>query len=119
MRHHVVFISGSESRYTVDVVAFEPGQGACGQDGSTVTFLVDGKVADQTGEWKNFDINILNLTVTTPTPAESPTAGPPPTGTGLVTDGQGGGFATPLVAILGVSTLVLGMGGLAVARRRQ
>ena len=112
-----MFSEGGESRYALDVEAFQPGQAACGQDDSEVTFLVDGKAADQTGTWRNFDINILNLTVTTP--EESPTPGPPPTGTGLVSDGQGGGFATPLVAILGVSTLVLGMGGLAVARRRQ
>ena len=81
----------------------------CGAEGSSVSFYVGGKKADQEGEWRNFDLNVLNLTVTPP-PA------PPDTGTGV---GSSTSSTTlPLAAVLGIATLVLGLGGLALSRRR-
>ena len=107
-----VFTAGGESRYAIDVPASEPTNSPdCGSEGSSVSFYVDGKKADQEGEWKNFDLNVLNLTVTTP-----PTSAPPDTGTGV---GSSTSSTTlPLAAVLGIATLVLGLGGLALSRRR-
>ncbi len=105
-----VFTSGGESRYAIDVPASEPTNSPdCGAEGSSVSFYVGGKKADQEGEWRNFDLNVLNLTVTPP-PA------PPDTGTGV---GSSTSSTTlPLAAVLGIATLVLGLGGLALSRRR-
>ncbi len=107
-----VFTAGGESRYAIDVPASEPTNSPdCGSEGSSVSFYVDGKKADQEGEWKNFDLNVLNLTVTTP-----PTPAPSDTGTGV---GSSTSSTTlPLAAVLGIATLVLGLGGLALSRRR-
>ena len=105
-----VFTSGGESRYAIDVPASEPTNSPdCGAEGSSVSFYVGGKKADQEGEWRNFDLNVLNLTVTPP-------AAPPDTGTGV---GSSTSSTTlPLAAVLGIATLVLGLGGLALSRRR-
>ena len=107
-----VFTAGGESRYAIDVPASEPTNSPdCGAEGSSVSFYVDGKKADQSGEWKNFDLNVLNLTVTTP-----PTPAPPDTGTGVTSSTSS--TTLPLAAVLGIATLVLGLGGLALSRRR-
>jgi len=70
-----VFISGSEARYTLDVPAAQPSAAECGTEGAIVAFYVLGKAVGQTGSWRNWELNQLNLTVTTPTPA-APTPTP-------------------------------------------
>lgn len=139
------FTFGSEMRYAVDVESLDPGASpSCGTDGATVTFLIGGKLANESAAWRNFDINIVNLTYTSPTPTpdtSSPTATPTTPdetpGTAVPTTGTGGGntpAATPrppstgtgsqgsdsavwLFAILGAGALAFGAGGAAVARR--
>lgn len=75
-----VFMNGSEARYVLDSPASEPTNSPnCGVDGSTVTFYVAGKQASQTGSWANYQLNTVNLTVTTAaptTPTVQPTAAP-------------------------------------------
>jgi hypothetical protein len=144
-----VIMSGSEARYSVDVSALDPaGSPNCGTEGAVVTFYIGGKLADQSGTWRNFDINIVNLTYTTPTPVPSvtvtTTASPSVTVTGTATattpGGGGGGtsVATPrppstgtggaatdngsatwLFVLLGAGALAFGVGGAAVARRNR
>ena len=105
-----VFTSGGESRYAIDVPASEPTNSPdCGAEGSSVSFYVGGKKADQEGEWRNFDLNVLNLTVTPP---------PAPPGTGTGVGSSTSSTTLPLAAVLGIATLVLGLGGLALSRRR-
>lgn len=140
------FTQGGAARYAVDVEALEPGNSPnCGTEGATVSFYVGGRLAQQTGSWRNFDINILNLTVVTPT--ATPTAGTPATGTPATgtpgtattptTGAGGGGGATPrppstgtgaeagdpaaiwLFALLGAGALAFGAGGAMVARRSR
>lgn len=121
-----VFTQGSEARYAFDVQALQPsGALNCGTDGATVTFVVGGKLAAQTGTWRDYDLNTVNLTVVTPTPtpsaSASPTSGsatatpkPPVTGAGTASDGSSNAW---LLAILGAGVLAFGVGGAAVARR--
>ena len=89
-----VFASGSESRYALDAKALDPATApGCGADGSVVTFFVGGRQANETATWINYQLNTVNLTVssgtpstatpapgTTPAPATTPR--PPTTGTG-------------------------------------
>jgi hypothetical protein len=106
------FANGAESRYRVDSPALDPGAAPnCGVDGAAVTFFVDGNKADQSGTWRNYDLNQLNLTVTTP---KSPTPKPPSTGSIVASDGSA---ATWLFAILGLGALAFTASGVAVARR--
>lgn len=119
-----VFSQGAESRYAMDVQALQPsGALNCGTDGATVSFVVGGKAAQQTGTWRDYDLNTVNLTVVdpTPTPSATPTGGtatatprPPTTGGGL--EGAGSSNAW-LLAVLGAGVLAFGVGGAAVARR--
>jgi hypothetical protein len=107
-----------------------------------VTFYVGGRLAQQTGTWRNFDINILNLTVVTPTatpvattpatttpgttttpsattPGGAPaTATPRPPSTGTGTEG-GDSAAIWLFALIGAGALAFGTGGALVARRSR
>ena len=109
-----VFIANGESRYAMDVPARDPGSAPnCGEDGATVTFYVDGNVADQTGTWRDFDINILNLTVD---PQPTPVA--PETGTGLAS-ANGASGASWLFAALGIVALAAGLGGVTAVRRSR
>jgi hypothetical protein len=88
-----VFMSGAEARYAVDSPALDPGATPnCGVDGAVVSFYVGGKKANETGVWHNYQLNTVNLTVTTPTPSTTPGAGtpastpkPPTTGGGTAT----------------------------------
>ncbi len=73
-----VATANGEQRYTLDVPALDaslaPG---CGTDNATVTFIVGGKTANETGSWKSFQLNQLNLTVSsaasaTPTKTTTP-----------------------------------------------
>lgn len=120
-----VFPQGAEARYAFDVQALQPsGALNCGTDGATVTFVVGGQTAQQTGTWRDYDLNTVNLTVVTPTPTPSVSATPtgtatstpkpPPTGAGLESDG---GSSAWMLAILGAGVLAFGAGAAAVARR--
>jgi len=114
---------GAESRYTIDVPALDPGATPnCGTDGAVVTFYIGDKVAAETGRWRNYDINILNLSYTTPTPVPpgaSPTVVPsaPRTGSGPAQDG--GTSTAWLFAVLGLGAVALGVGGVTAARRSR
>ena len=107
-----VFMASGEARYAFDVPARDPGAAPnCGEDGATVSFYVDGDAADQTGTWRDYELNIVNLTVTPP-----PTPEPPTTGSGYASaDGASG--ASWLFAALGVVALAAGLGGVAAVRR--
>lgn len=75
-----VFMAGSEARYVVDSPALDPGANPnCGTDGAVVTFRVAGSLANETGSWKNYQLNPVNLTVGGATVA-TPTATAPPPG---------------------------------------
>jgi hypothetical protein len=122
-----VFIAGSEARYVIDSPALDPGANPnCGTDGATVTFLVGGQPAAETGTWHNYQLNTVNLTVTTTTPtATTPagsatptrpaaTPGAPTTGTGGPLDSGSGNLAW---LAIGGATLALGAGTFALRRK--
>jgi len=113
-----VFMAGSEARYVVDSPALDPGANPnCGVDGAVVTFYIGGKKANETGSWKNYQLNTVNLTYTTPTTTATATPKPPVTGTtGPATDSSS---ATWLYAVLGLGALAFGVGGATVARRAR
>ena len=115
-----VFAAGGEARYVLDSPALDPGATPnCGVDGAVVTFYVGGKLARETGSWKNYQLNTVNLSVVTPTPSASasPTPKPPVSGN---TGGAGSGSAANwLFAALGLGALALGAGGVTVARRSR
>lgn len=144
------YSQGSAMWYSVDVAALDPGANPnCGAEGATVTFYIGGKMANESAAWRNYDINIVNLTYTSPTPTPEPTTVTPATntpttgpGTATVTPtkgtgGGGGTAATPkppstgtgsqggdtsavwLFALLGAGALAFGAGGAAVARRSK
>lgn len=75
-------IKVGDSLYVVDVVSDSQVPG-CGTEGATVTFLIAGRPADQTGEW-NAGPNVLNLTA-----GALPDAGEP------VVTPAGGGASNP------------------------
>lgn len=113
------FTSGTESRYVLDVPALDPGASPnCGTDGATVVFYIGALKANETGSWRNFDLNVLNLTATTP---PSPTPGtpvatpkPPVTGQGTVEGSSG----STLFLALGIGALALAAAGAVSAVRR-
>jgi len=135
----------SAGRYIIEVAAFDPGaKPNCGtyndatSTGSVVTFYVGGQLASQTGIWKNFQFNPLDLTVVTVTPTATATVpGTTPTGTATTPGGTGttAPSTTPrppvagqvtssddssmllVLAIVGIGALAFGVGGTAVARR--
>lgn len=120
-----VFMSGSEARYAVDSPALDPAATPnCGVDGAVVNFYVGGKKANETGVWHNYQLNTVNLTVTTPTPAASTTPGtgttpkPPTTGEGTAASSSDT-TALWLYAALGLGAIAFGVGGTAVARRSR
>mgnify|MGYP001335279915 CR=1 FL=1 len=107
-----VFMANGEARYALDVPARDPGAAPnCGEDGATVSFYVDGDAADQTGTWRDYDLNVLNLTVSPP-----PTPAPPTTGSGLASADGASGISLLFVA-LGFVALAAGLGGVAAVRR--
>jgi hypothetical protein len=133
------FTEGGQARYVIDVQATEPNADVeCGSEDAVVSFYIGGKLAAETGLWRDYDLNIVNLTYTTPTPtgtasatpsgtATTPTGGattpaggatgtpkPPPTGSGTATEESG---MLVLFAILGAGALAFGAGGYAVTRR--
>ena len=118
-----VFIEAGQARYVVDVAAAASTAG-CGVDGSQVSFVVGGTVANQTGNWANFQLNTVNLTVGGAAPAATATAtrpastpAPPATGDGGVSVSS----AAPSLITLGLIAAALGLGGagLAVRSRKQ
>jgi len=112
-----VFMAGGEARYTLDSPALDPGANPnCGVDGATVSFYIGGKKANETGSWKNYQLNTVNLTYTTPTTTATATPKPPVTGSGPATDSTS---ATWLYAVLGLGALAFGVGGATVARRAR
>ena len=115
-----VFMAGNEARYVVDSPALDPGANPnCGVDGAVVTFYIGGKKANETGSWKNYQLNTVNLTYTTPTPTASASPTPKPPVTGNYGSTSGSDSATWLYAVLGLGALAFGVGGATVARRAR
>lgn len=124
-----VFVEGGEGRYVVDVDALEPAGAACGTDGATVSFTVGGQAANETGTWHDYQLNLVNLTVTTATPVpttvtptetqgtatKTTTPKAPPTGMGTESGTSNGA----MFVVLGLGALALGASGAAVARRSR
>jgi hypothetical protein len=111
-----VFLSGAEARYVLEVPALDPAKTPnCGTEGGSVTFYVGGKMASQTGSWLNYQLNVLDLTVVTPT--EAPTPQPPSVGSGLA--GNGSIDATWLFAALGLGAIAFGIAGAQAVRRSR
>ncbi|MGE0601139.1 MAG: hypothetical protein AB7J35_17705 [Dehalococcoidia bacterium] len=111
-----VFMAGGEARYTLDSPALDPGANPnCGVDGATVTFYIGGKKANETGSWKNYELNTVNLTYTTPTVTATPK--PPVTGDSLASTNNES--ATLLYIALGLGAIAFGVGGATVARRSR
>jgi hypothetical protein len=117
-----VFMNGSEARYKLDSPALDPGATPnCGTDGAPVTFYVNGLKADQTGSWRNYDLNQLDLTVTAAeTPVASPAATPTPVAPALGnTTLDGGSSASWLAALAGLAAMAASAGLVAVIRRAR
>ncbi|GAB4331781.1 MAG: hypothetical protein Kow0010_17320 [Dehalococcoidia bacterium] len=111
-----VFKHGADSRYVLDVPALDPGSTPnCGQDGLAVTFFVGGNKANETGSWRNYDVNILNLTVTT----EEEEPGPPDTGNAGLAAASSNGSGSWMLVVMGLGALTLGAGSLTMARRSR
>jgi hypothetical protein len=107
-----VFLSGSQSRYSLEVPSLDPDQTPnCGVEGIAINFFVGGRQAAQTGSWLNYQLNQLDLTVVT----TGPTVGPPPTGIGMASSDSG--TSVWLFAALGLGVVAFGASGIAVARR--
>lgn len=112
-----VFLAGGEARYVLDSpegnALTAPG---CGSDGSNVTFLVGGVIAAESGPWRNYTLNVLNLTATTvtATPTKQATPAAPVAGTGL--GSQGGATAWVWFVVIGLP-LLAGAGAVGVRSR--
>lgn len=114
------FMQGNESRYVLDVPALDPGASPnCGVDGAVVTFYIGGKKAAETGTWRNYELNQLNLTYTTPTPTATASPTPRPPATGETFAAGGSSSAGWVFALAGLGILAFGVGGAAVARRAR
>ena len=115
-----VFMAGGEARYVVDSPALDPGANPnCGVDGAVVTFYIGGKKANETGSWKNYQLNTVNLTYTTPTATATTTATPKAPVTGNFEGTTSSSSASWLYAVLGLGALAFGVGGATVARRSR
>ncbi len=109
-----VYSASGESRYNLEVPALEPSASPnCGVEGAKVVFWVGDKQAQESGSWLNYQLNILNLSVVTPTVTATPK--PPSTGSGLA--GGPDVSAVWLFAALGLGAVAFGAAG-AVASRR-
>ncbi|HEY6506402.1 MAG TPA: hypothetical protein VIY56_00230 [Vicinamibacterales bacterium] len=110
-----VFTSGSESRYALDAPALDPATSpGCGADGAVVTFYVGGRQANETATWINYQLNTVNLTVTSAapaTPGTTPVATPRPPTTGT---GPSDGSSAPSMELLLVAAAI-GLTGAGVA----
>lgn len=117
-----VFSQGGNGNYVLDSPALDPGANPnCGTENAAVSFFVGGQKANETGSWKNYQLNQLNLTVTTatatPTGTASPTPKAPVTGSGSMS--ESGSSSTWMFAILGLGALAFGATGVAAARRSR
>lgn len=119
------FDQGGNANYVLDVPALDPGATPnCGTENAAVSFFVGGQLASQTGSWKNYQLNVLNLTVVSATATPpggttvTPTPGAPDTGTGTSTTSDSS-TAILLFAALGLGAVAFGVGGAAVARRSR
>ena len=110
-----VFIASGEARYVVDSPALDPGANPnCGTDGAVVTFYVGGQKANESGSWKNYQLNTVNLTVTPATAVPSTTATVTVTGTPRppTTGNSGGSSDAPFGWYLAAAALaVIGFAG--------
>jgi hypothetical protein len=117
------FTEAGQARYVLDSPALEPTANPnCGTDGATVVFFIGALRANETGTWRNFDINVLNLTATTPkspSPGSSPAATPRPPATGNVGTVDSNGSTSWLFVALGLGALALSGAGVATAARRR
>lgn len=124
-----VFLASGQSRYTLDSPALDPGATPnCGTDGASVTFWVGGVQANETGAWHSYQLNTVNLTVSsaaaTPTAVATPTTAAPSTtpigpATGSGVGSTGSSSTVWLAAALGLIVLGAGAGTLTVVRRRS
>jgi len=115
-----VFMAGGEARYALDSPALDPGATPnCGVDGAVVSFYIGGKKANETGTWKNYELNTVNLTYTTPTATATTTATPKAPVTGNFEGTTSSSSASWLYAVLGLGALAFGVGGATVARRSR
>lgn len=120
------------ANYVLDVPALDPGANPnCGVEGGSVSFYVGGQLAQETGTWLNYQINVLNLTVVTATPTSTattpggstvtPTGAPaktpvaPSTGSGMTADG--GVDAVTLFGVVALGIVAFGAAGVVAARR--
>ncbi|OAI38727.1 hypothetical protein AYO38_09180 [bacterium SCGC AG-212-C10] len=91
-----VFMNGSEARYSIDVkgadTASAPG---CGTDGAAISFIVGGATAAQSGTWRNFDLNTLNLTAGGAAATPTTVAATPTTPAGATATATTGGGTQP------------------------
>lgn len=129
-----VFMASGQARYVLDSPALEPANNVnCGVDGSVVTFFVGGVQAAETGIWRNYQLNTVNLSVmpaTTATPTATTPAGTTPTTAAAPSRTPGapaagntgamGGDTNVLAGTLAVAAVLglAGVGGLTLARRR-
>jgi hypothetical protein len=117
------FTEAGSARYVLDSPALEPSANPnCGTDGATVVFFIGALRANETGTWRNFDINIVNLTATTPrspTPGGSPVATPRPPTTGNLGSDTGSSDVNWLFVALGLGALAFSAAGVATAARRR
>jgi hypothetical protein len=115
-----VFAASGEARYALDSPALEPTQNPnCGTDGSVVTFFVGGRQANETGTWRNYQLNTVNLTVTTQTTPTTPGATPTRTPAAPVAGTTGAstsGASMPLMELMLVAS-ALGLVGVGIAAR--
>ncbi len=120
------FDQGGNANYVVDVPALDPGATPnCGTENAAVSFFVGGQLAQQTGSWLNYQLNVLNLTVVsataTPTgPTATPTPGAPDAGNTVETAIESESSAAMLLFVaLGLGAVAFGVGSAAVARRSR
>jgi hypothetical protein len=115
-----VFVQGGQARYVIDV-ASAVSQPGCGTAGATVTFIVGGTKAPQSGTWRNYELAQLDLALVTatPTPLSSPvltpTPRPPVAGTGLA--GPDGPSAWWIISMAALASLGFAGMGWAASRR--
>lgn len=129
-----VFQASGQGRYVLDVPAADPASApGCGTDGATVTFFVGGQQAAQTGVWRNFQLNTVDLTAggaatqppttatatTTTAAPTTPATTPRPPATGNF-DGSSTSNEAPMLGLLLVAGAVSLVGvGVAVRARRS
>jgi hypothetical protein len=115
------FASGGETRYVIDVATLADAHPGCGIDGAIVTFSIGDSVANQSGAWHNYQLNLLDLSAgaapaAPPVPSQAPL--PPNTGSFGTDSGNGGSRLWVLTVLLGAIATATGAGTLAGMWRR-